>query len=393
LRQSEQRFRILVQGVSDYAIYMLDPDGVISNWNTGGERIKGYTAAEAIGRNFSMFYTEEERREGRPQRNLDTARTTGRFEGEGWRVRKDGSRFWASVAIGPIHDETGAIIGFAKVARDLTERRAAEEQLRVSQKMEAMGQLTGGVAHDFNNLLTAIIGNLEMLATSLPAGDARKRFADAALRAALRGTQLTDRLLAFARRDGASLERVELDRLLRETLILCQKTLGDGVIVELRLAPDLWPCRIDASQFQAALLNIAANARDAMKRSGRFSIATENRRIAAGDRSGLPDGDYVVLSLCDDGCGMSPAVAARAFDPFFTTKEVGKGTGLGLSQVYGFARQSGGGAQIDSREGVGTTLRIYLPRAEAQVVHLPAAEANGEEPPATPSLRRAMAAQ
>ncbi len=301
-----------------------------------------------------------------PERALETARQTGKYEAEGWRVRKGGTKFWANVVIDAIHDETGRLIGFAKITRDLTERKAAEEQLRQAQRMETLGQLTGGVAHDFNNLLTAIVGNLELLEAVLPQHGSASRYADAALRAAGRGARLTQQLLAFSRRQEIRPQIVDVNEILGETLLLCQKTLGEDIEIELRLQPQIWTCHIDPAQFEAAILNLAANARDAMKQSGRLTVVSEN--VTAGGGIDLSAGEYVVVSVSDAGCGMSGEVLTRAFEPFYTTKDVGKGTGLGLSQVYGFAKQSGGAAQIESKMGVGTTVRIYLPRKDGRPV-------------------------
>ncbi len=367
LGESERRFRLLVQGVVDCAIFMLDREGRVTNWNTGAERIKGYAAREIIGQHFSRFYTEEDRAEGVPQRALATAARTGKFEAEGWRVRKDGTRFWANVLIDAIRDDAGELIGFAKITRDLTERRAVEERLRQAQKMEAIGQLTGGVAHDFNNLLTVIFGNLETLLRRLaePDDDDLRRLVDGAIRGAMRAAQLTQRLLAFSRRQPLEPKPVNLNRLVAGASELLQRTLGERVAVETVLGAGLWWVQVDPSQLESALLNLAVNARDAMPEGGKLTIETANAYLDdayAAAQDDLAAGHYVLLAVSDTGAGMSKEIIARAFEPFFTTKAPGEGTGLGLSQVYGFIKQSGGHVKIYSEPGEGTTVKLYLPR-------------------------------
>nr|WP_247887190.1 PAS domain S-box protein [Azospirillum sp. SYSU D00513] len=372
LSRSEQRFRLLVQGVTDYAIYLLDPEGRITNWNAGAERMKGYGADEITGQHFSLFYTEEDRTGGLPQRGLKTAAREGKFETEGWRVRKDGSRFWASVVIDPIRDDGGELVGFAKVTRDITEWRQtqqaleeAREALFQSQKMEAVGQLTGGVAHDFNNLLQAISGSLEVIERRLAAGRTDvQQYANAARNALDRASALTQRLLAFSRRQPLKPERTDLNALVTGMRDLIERSVGEAVRVEMDLPEDICPTWADAHQIENALLNLSINARDAMPEGGRLTISTANTQLDEEEVAtdpGLAPGDYVTLSVTDTGTGMPPDVLERAFEPFFTTKPIGQGTGLGLSQLYGFARQSGGRVRMESEVGKGTTVRLYLP--------------------------------
>ncbi len=370
-------YELLIQSVVDYAIYMLNPQGLVTNWNAGAERIKGYTAAEIVGQHFSRFHTPEDARAGLPARALEAARRDGRYEAEGWRCRKDGSRFWASVVVDAIYDD-GELVGFAKITRDLTERREAQiqlersrEQLFESQKMEAVGQLTGGLAHDFNNLLTGIMGSLELLKIRVAQGRINDldRYISSAQGAASRAAALTHRLLAFARRQTLDPKAVNANKLIADMQELVQRTVGPGIKVATILAPDLWPILSDANQLENATLNLCINARDAMPDGGRLSIETANApldAIAARD-NGLPPGDYVEICVTDTGSGMSPDVVAHAFEPFFTTKPAGEGTGLGLSMIYGFVQQSGGQVRIISEVGTGTTVRIYLPRHQGQV--------------------------
>ena len=388
LRASEARFRLLVQSVTDYAIYMLDPHGRISSWNAGAERFKGYAADEIMGEHFSRFYSEEDREAGIPSRALETAKREGRFEAEGWRLRKDGSRFWANVIIDPIRNEGGELIGFAKVTRDLTEKRAIEEQLRQSQKMEAVGQLTGGLAHDFNNLLTGISGSLEMMQARMAQGRTTEfdRYLMAAQGAVKRAAALTHRLLAFSRRQTLDPKATNINRLLNGLDELVRRTVGPSVQVEMVGASGLWPTLVDPNQLENAVLNLCINARDAMPEGGTLTIETANRWLdeRAARQQDLPVGQYVSVCVTDTGTGMTPEVIAKAFDPFFTTKPLGQGTGLGLSMIYGFARQSGGQIRVYSELGQGTTMCLYLPRhAEDAPIDEEAAHSAPSEPAGT----------
>src|SRR6478672_6084842 len=271
-------FELLVQSVTDYAIYMLDTQGRVSSWNAGAERFKGYAAAEIMGEHFSRFYTDEEREAGVPARALETAKNTGRFEAEGWRVRKDGSRFWAMVVIDPIRDSSGKLIGYAKVTRDMSEKRAIEEQLRQSQKMEAVGQLTGGLAHDFNNLLTGISGSLEMMQMRIAQARYKDvdRYISMARGAANRAAALTHRLLAFSRRQTLDPKPTNINRLLNGLEDLVRRTVGPGIAMTMTTSPDLWTTLVDPNQLENALLNLCINARDAMPNGGRIEIETAN---------------------------------------------------------------------------------------------------------------------
>lgn len=370
LRDSEERFRLLVQGVTDYAIYMLSPSGEVTNWNAGAERIKGYTREEILGKHFSCFYTDHDRASGSPARTLSIAATEGRFEQEGRRVRKDGSEFWAHVIVDAIRDGAGELLGFAKVTRDVTERKKAAETLEranaalfQSQKMEALGQLTGGVAHDFNNLLAVMSNCLDVLSMRV------QHHPDIALletmqRAVTRGATLTQQLLSFARQQPLKVGKCNLNGVVRSFEAVLRRAV-DGRI-ELEVKPEGRPRAVllDAARFEAALLNLVVNSRDAMPEGGKIVIAVENIELSEGMLGALPAGPYVRVCVEDTGAGMTPEVAARAFEPFFTTKEFGKGTGLGLSQVYGFIAQSGGEVQLLSEPGKGTAVNIYLPVAK-----------------------------
>ena len=373
LLDSERNFRLLVSGVTDYALYMLDPAGLVSSWNAGGERIKGYSPTEIIGQHFSRFYTNQDQAAGRPARALSIARETGRYEEEGWRVRKDGSFFWASVVIDPIRDEYGKLLGYAKITRDITERREAQMELaRVqralaeSQKMDALGQLTGGVAHDFNNLLMVVAGNIQTLKTIAAQDPKTARAAQAIEFATQRGAALTRQLLTFSRRQRLNPQPIEFAHRIESIRDVLCSGLGGKVRLTIDVPPGVWPITVDIGELEIALVNLVINSRDAMTDGGTVTITAQNTTL--GERESIAAGEYVAIAVTDSGDGIPPDVIASVFDPFFTTKPVGKGTGLGLSQVHGFAHQAGGTVKIASTLGQGTTVTIYLPRTTGVVV-------------------------
>jgi PAS domain S-box-containing protein len=394
LRRSEEQFRRLVLGVTDYAIYMLDPDGRVESWNAGAEKIKGYTADEIIGAHFSRFYTDEDRAQNLPERGLATAALDGRFEREGWRVRKDGTQFWAHVVIDAIRNEAGMLVGFAKVTRDMTEKvktqqalEQAQQALFQSQKMDAIGQLTGGVAHDFNNLLMAIIGSIELLKKRIPEHPRVTPLLDNAMQGAKRGAALTQRLLAFARKQDLNLRSIDLPALVRGMTDLLRRTLGPSITIDTQLPDTLASIQADANQLELALLNLTMNARDAMPRGGSIVITAREETVADDAPAGLlVPGRYVCLSVADSGEGMDEATLKRAAEPFFTTKGVGKGTGLGLSMVHGLAEQSGGRLVLKSEKGKGTIAELWLPLAQTTRPDSEAAPADNAAQAATRPL-------
>ncbi|MDQ1918946.1 hybrid sensor histidine kinase/response regulator [Massilia pseudoviolaceinigra] len=372
LHASEERFRLLVQSVTDYAIYMLSPAGLITNWNEGARRIKRLNFEDVKGSHFSRFYTEEDRHNGIPEKALSTAEREGRYETEGWRVRGDGTRFWAHVVIDPVFDSARQLIGFAKITRDITERREAalmlertREALAQSQKLEAIGKLTGGIAHDFNNLLSVICSGIDLMrATSADTGQYRK-IIDSMERAAQRGAALTGQLLAFARQQPLTFEVLDINQIIASFEAVLRRAVPNSASLVIKKGR-VGKVQTDVSQLESALLNLVINARDAVGENGTISLETRHVFLEKNEVDQLPSGTYAVIIVSDNGAGMTPEVAARALEPFFTTKAVGKGTGLGLSQVYGLTQQSGGHLVIKSAPEQGTAISLYFPAQVAQ---------------------------
>jgi two-component system cell cycle sensor histidine kinase/response regulator CckA len=485
LRANEARLRLVLDAVADYAIYTVDLKGTITTWNSGSQRVTGFTPQEAIGSPVTLLFPPQDGGSDKLARELETALATGRAEEEGWRMRHDGTRFWANVITAPLRDADGSATGFVKVTRDLTERRHSEmllqslldniadgvllldewgrirtfshgaerifvrteaevrgsdvtalmcepdrtrhaehlrtyldtgetrplnvtrevtcargdgtpfpaemvsgefyldgrrhftvvirdvterrkleDQLRQSQKMEAVGRLAGGVAHDFNNLLTVINGYSEMLRMEAPEGGDLADMARSISEAGQQAAGLTRQLLAFSRRAVIEPRVLDLNDVVRETDRMLRRVIGEDVHLETSMPADLWPVRVDAGQTAQVLMNLAINARDAMPRGGSLTLQTSNVTVdtrIAGRKADLPEGRYVLLAVHDTGHGMSGEVQSHLFEPFFTTKPPGEGTGLGLATVYGIVKQSGGHVDVYSEVGVGTTFKIYLP--------------------------------
>ena len=389
LREGEARYRQIIQGAEDFAIVTLDPTGAITSWNTGAERITQYSELEAIGADGSLFFTPEDRADNVPAREMDRTAREGRAVNERWHMRKDGTRFWGSGLMMQLASAEG---GYLKIFRDRTAEHEAEiavremnenleervkartaeleqtqEALRQSQKMEAMGTLTGGVAHDFNNLLTPIIGSLDLLQRQIT-GERELRMIEGALQSAERAKILVQRLLAFARRQPLQAKSVDLAELVENMAELVASTSGPRVTVKLDIPTNVPPVHTDPHQLELAILNLAVNARDAMPDGGTLTLAAHEEQVLEGYRNDLEPGHYVHLQVADTGLGMDEETLARAVEPFFSTKGIGQGTGLGLSMVHGLAAQLGGAMRISSELGVGTNVDLWLPVSTDEVV-------------------------
>lgn len=371
--RAEERFLRFVRGVPDYAIYSMDTNGSITSWNEGAQRIKGYTDQEILGQNFARFFSAEDQAADLPAKARQTAAERGEFVGEGWRVRKDGTRFFAHVSLYPERDNHGQLTGFYKITRDITQQKVAEQlqektraELAQAQKLQALGQMSGGIAHDFNNLMHVIKNAAEILARQLAADHPNlTTYLDMLQRNADRGAALTQQLLAFARRQPLKPVRLSPNKLVTSMTQLLHRVLGESISIETVLGVGVWDVSVDANQLENAILNLAINSRDAMPEGGKLTIETANTHLdaayAAAQQEVQP-GQYVMIAVSDTGSGMNNEVAAQVFEPFFTTKETGKGTGLGLSQVHGFVKQSHGHINIYSEPGEGTTVKLYLPK-------------------------------
>ena len=352
---------------SPLAIFMLDRSGAVVLWTASAERFFGYAAATALGRPPPHLTAADADVFAATIARADQDVSAAGFHETRLR-RSDGSFVDASVRWARVNDDTGRMLGIMYAVGDITERKRLEQQLVQAQKMEAVGNLTGGLAHDFNNLLGIIILNLDLLAEAKEDDPETAEITSEAMGAALRGAELIRRLLAFARRQPLEAKPTDINALAADITKLLARTLGEDIEIALELAPNVWPTVIDPAQLEASLANLATNARDAMENGGRLTIATANRHLDedyASRHAEVAPGDYVLIEVTDSGAGMSPEVLGRVFEPFYTTKEPGKGTGLGLSMVHGFIKQSGGHINIYSEIGVGTTVRLYLPRGDA----------------------------
>ena len=376
LRESAARLRAVVDTAVD-GVILIDSDGIILKFNPACERLFKYQADEVLGENVRMLMPEPYRSEHDGYIHNFIATGDKKIIGIGREVvgrRKDGTTFPMELSVGEAKQEGSSI--FVGMIHDLTDRKRTEAQLMQAQKMEAVGQLSGGIAHDFNNLLTVIVGNAEHLAEQLVSRGDLKRLADDICSAGERGAELTQRLLAFSRKQLLRPVETECNKLVESMHKLLRRTLREDIELSTHSDPGLRHAFADPVQLESAILNLSLNAQDAMATGGRLTISTANASLDAGDHNTHPDvgpGEYVVIAVTDNGTGMPKRVLEHAFEPFFTTKEVGKGSGLGLSMVYGFAKQSNGHVTIYSEPGLGTTVRIYLPAALAKTQDVPLA--------------------
>jgi len=380
----EYRTRLIsVIDSSEDAIITKDLDGIITSWNAGATNIYGYSAAEAMGKPITLLVPKDRHKEVTDI--LDSVRRGERVEHyESIRIAKDGRVLNMSLSISPVRASNGEIVGASVIARDVTEQKRTEEQLRQSQKMEAIGRLAGGVAHDFNNVLGIISACNDLLRARIERGDERWQYLDNMHKAAERGANLTRQLLAFSRKQIVRPQVFDLNQRLHDTSRLVRPLMGDDVEVLIRAQAASSLIEADPGQVDQVLLNLSVNARDAMPQGGKLILETATVEFDADiakQHAPLSPGKHVMLAVSDTGIGMDQVTVSRMFEPFFTTKEVGKGTGLGLATVYGIVKQCGGHIWVYSEPGRGTTLKIYFPSADAKLGLETAAEAEADPSP------------
>jgi len=349
--------RLLIDAVHDYAIIVLDLDGRVASWNTGAERMTGYTAEEIVGKPIATLYPESERDVVEPPV------LTGSSEQEAWRVRKDGARFLAQIVRSPIVERTGRVSANATVMRDVTERRRLEAHVLEAEKLDNLGRLAGGIAHDFNNMLMVIFSRSETLARAIGETQPARRYVDDIRSAAMKSRDLTQQLLAAARRQVLQPQVTDVNEIVSSAVRLLASSIGEDIFMRTDLASELWPVFVDPGKLHQVLMNLALNARDAMLNGGALTIETRNFRATPSyvrQHPQLAEGDYVLLVVSDTGYGIPPDIRARIFDPFFSTKAAG--TGLGLAVVKGIVEQTGGQVWLYSEVNQGTTFKIFLPR-------------------------------
>lgn len=383
LRDSERQYRLLADNTLD-VIWAIGLDLRFSYVNPAIDGLLGYSPAEMAGQPLANYCAPEAMSEIREALEQLLARGPG----HGGLIlvtelrHRDGRHVPVEVHGSIVYGGDGTPLGVQGTTRDISERLALEARLQQSQRLEAVGQLTGGLAHDFNNLLTVIMGNSELLADGLADRPQLRPLAEITASAAQRGAELTQRLLAFARRQALEPRAVDVNQLLAEMLPLVRRTLGEGIVSELQADESLWPALVDPGQLENAVLNLCLNARDAMPGGGQLRIATRNSvldRAAARALVDMQPGQYVVIEVSDTGCGIAPEDLDRVFEPFYTTKERSRGSGLGLAMVYGFVRQSRGHVEIESTPGRGTRVSLYLPRVDPSEAAQPEPEAAGSE--------------
>jgi len=382
LEESERRFH----AVFDHAFQLtgiLSPDGILLESNRTAYEFSGVTPADAVGKAFweTLWWRHSVEAKERLRKAVDEARQGASVRFETTHPRVDGSIAAIDFSIKPVRDENAEVELLIAEGRDISELKLIEEQLHQSQKLQAIGELTGGIAHDFNNLLMIISGNIDLLRRHFDGDEKALRFINSVDDASARGAELTNRLLAFSRRQALEPKSVRVDELVLGMEDMLRRSLGESVDISLTFPSELWPSMVDPGQLETALLNLVINSGHAMPNGGKLTIEAANITLEeeyATAHEEVVAGDYVVLSISDTGSGIPADIIGRIFEPFFTTKTEGKGTGLGLSMVFGFIKQSGGHVQIYSELGQGTTVRLYIPRTEADLA-VNALAAGGEE--------------